>query len=153
MGKALVIVESPSKAAIINRYLGDDYIVKASVGHIRDLPSSSERSKNKVSRTGNPLYDRMGIDPEHNWQAHYEIMPGKDKVVKELKALAKEADTIYLATDLDREGEAIAWHLREVLGGKKPYWRVKYPEITKEAIAQAFAHPSDINMDLVNAQQ
>ncbi len=153
MGKSLVIVESPSKASIINRYLGDDYIVKASVGHIRDLPTSSERSKDKTSRTGNPLYDRMGIDPEHNWQAHYEIMPGKDKVVKELKSLAKNADAIYLATDLDREGEAIAWHLREVLGGKKQYWRVKYPEITKEAIAAAFANPGDINMDLVNAQQ
>ncbi len=165
MGKSLVIVESPSKAAIINRYLGDDYIVKASVGHIRDLPSSggksteristksAAKSKEKKDKSVNPLYARMGLDPENNWQAQYEIMPGKDKVVKELKSLARQADTIYLATDLDREGEAIAWHLREVLGGKKTYWRVKYPEITKEAINAAFAHPSDINMDLVNAQQ
>lgn len=162
MGKSLVIVESPSKAAIINRYLGKDFVVKASVGHIRDLPSSGGRStektprgakKPKFTKSGNPLFERMGLDPDNNWQAHYEIMPGKDKVVKELKSLAEKADTIYLATDLDREGEAIAWHLREVLGGDKPYWRVRYPEITKEAISKAFEHPSDINMDLVNAQQ
>ncbi len=161
MGKSLVIVESPSKAKIINRYLGDDYIVQASVGHIRDLPTGSSKKTSKKGETTkdkdkkvNPLYEKMGIDPENNWQAHYEIMEGKEKVVSELKKLAKTADKIYLATDLDREGEAIAWHLREVLGGKKDrYWRVKYPEITKSAIQKAFENPSQINMDLVNAQQ
>lgn len=165
MGKSLVIVESPSKAAIINRYLGDEYVVKASVGHIRDLPGKASAGGKKSSeadpearkaaklKSSNPLYVRMGLNPENNWEAHYEIMPGKEKVVSELKSLAKDADTIYLATDLDREGEAIAWHLKEVLGGNKPYLRVKYPEITKTAILEAFANPSDINMDLVNAQQ
>ncbi len=166
MGKSLVIVESPSKAAIINRYLGDKYIVKASVGHIRDLPGKASataagRTKTKDSKTagssrknGNrALVERMGLDPDNGWTARYEIMPGKEKVVSELKTLAERADTIYLATDLDREGEAIAWHLKEVLGGSKTYLRVKYPEITKTAILKAFANPSDINMDLVNAQQ
>lgn len=164
MGKSLVIVESPSKAAIINRYLGDKYIVKASVGHIRDLPgkaSAAGRTQTKDSKTagarrkarGSALFERMGLDPENGWEARYEIMPGKEKVVSDLKTLAEKADTIYLATDLDREGEAIAWHLKEVLGGSKTYLRVKYPEITKTAILKAFANPSDINMDLVNAQQ
>ncbi len=163
MGKSLVIVESPSKARIINRYLGDDYVVKASVGHIRDLPAGGTKKNSAKTASGkksakeqkvNPLYERMGINPEKNWEAHYEIMAGKEKVVSELKKLAKEADAIYLATDLDREGEAIAWHLQEVLGGRKErYLRVKYPEITKAAITKAFENPGTINMDLVNAQQ
>lgn len=162
MGKSLVIVESPSKATIINRYLGEDYIVKASVGHIRDLPvggsSGTTSDKKKTTRTrtdkNKALAARMGVDPYNNWQADYEIMPGKEKVVAELKKLAKSADKVYLATDLDREGEAIAWHLKEVLGGSDDkYLRVKYPEITKAAIAKAFENPGRINMDLVNAQQ
>lgn len=155
MGKSLVIVESPSKAKIINNYLGKDYIVKASVGHIRDLPVTGQ-SADKKSKTkkDNSAIARMGVDPENNWQAVYEIMPGKEKVVSELKKLAADADKIYLATDLDREGEAIAWHLKEVLGGDSSrYWRVKYPEITKAAIKKAFEHPEQINMHLVNAQQ
>ncbi len=160
MSKSLVIVESPSKATIINRYLGDDYIVKASVGHIRDLPvggSSSEKKKTAAksrSDKNKALFKRMGIDPYNNWKANYEIMPGKEKVVAELKKLAKNADKVYLATDLDREGEAIAWHLKEVLGGSEDkYLRVKYPEITLNAITKAFKNPGRINMDLVNAQQ
>lgn len=158
MSKSLVIVESPSKAKIINRYLGENFVVKASVGHIRDLPVSSSSGRGKKTtakdKKTNPLFDRMGIDPENNWQARYEIMPGKENVVSELKKLSKDADKVYLATDLDREGEAIAWHLREVLGGKKDrYLRVKYPEITKAAINKAFENPGTINMDLVNAQQ
>ena len=163
MGKSLVIVESPSKASIINRYLGKDFIVKASVGHIRDLPTgSSDADKTKTAAKGaarktdkrSALVRRMGVDPYNSWQADYEIMPGKKKVVDELKKLSKDADTVYLATDLDREGEAIAWHLREVLGGdESKYLRVKYPEITKNAIAKAFENPGKINMDLVNAQQ
>lgn len=168
MGKALVIVESPSKAKIINGYLGDDYIVKASVGHIRDLPASaSAASKGKATRTvgkkkteeekRSALFVRMGVDPLNHWKARYEIMPEKKSVVTELKGIAKECDAVYLATDLDREGEAIAWHLREVLSDGKdesmPFWRVKYPEITKAAIDKAFANPGQINMDLVKAQQ
>lgn len=158
MGKSLVIVESPSKASIINRYLGDNYIVKASVGHIRDLASAaaqkdSKTEKKKLSKEES-LALTMGVNPKNHWKANYEIMPDKHKVVAELKKLAKDADKIYLATDLDREGEAIAWHLKEVLGGKdEKYFRVKYPEITKAAIDKAFANPGKINMDLVNAQQ
>lgn len=158
MGKSLVIVESPSKAKIINKYLGDEYIVKASVGHIRDLPISvakkEKTSKDTKQDKNDALFEKIGVFPNKNWQANYQIMPGKEKVVSELKKLAKDADNIYLATDLDREGEAIAWHLKEILGSKnKKFWRVKYPEITKSAIHKAFDNPSDINMDLVNAQQ
>ena len=154
MSKSLVIVESPSKAKIINKYLGSDYIVKASVGHIRDLPVKASLAKESKDVDKNSLLHKLGIDPDNNWEANYQIMPGKEKVVKELKSLAKDAENIYLATDLDREGESIAWHLKEVLGGRnKKYWRVKYPEITKSAIEKAFDNPSSINMDLVNAQQ
>ena len=96
----------------------------------------------------------MGVDPWHDWNAHYEVLPGKEKVVSELKQLAEKADHIYLATDLDREGEAIAWHLREVIGGdEQRYSRVVFNEITKNAIRQAFEKPGELNIDRVNAQQ
>ncbi|MEX2488673.1 MAG: type I DNA topoisomerase [Pseudomonadales bacterium] len=178
MSKSLVIVESPAKAKTINRYLGDDFIVKSSVGHIRDLPTgannksdkdASERAKeaaktrkmapakkaaHKKKKAREQLVKRMGIDPEHGWQPHYEILPGKEKVVSDLKKAAKNADAIYLATDLDREGEAIAWHLREAIGGdESKYRRVVFNEITKKAIQEAFEAPGDINVDRVNAQQ
>lgn len=97
---------------------------------------------------------KMGVDPYHGWQANYQILPGKEKVVAELQKLAKDADSVYLATDLDREGEAIAWHLREIIGGdEKRYKRVVFNEITKNAIQQAFKQPGELNMDGVNAQQ
>lgn len=166
MGKALVIVESPAKAKTINKYLGNDYVVKSSVGHIRDLPTSGsaakksadsteEKTKKKVKKDEKTaLVNRMGVDPFHGWEAQYEILPGKEKVVAELKALAEKADHIYLATDLDREGEAIAWHLREVIGGdEKRFSRVVFNEITKNAIQQAFNQPGELNIDRVNAQQ
>ncbi|WP_392562624.1 type I DNA topoisomerase [Orbus sturtevantii] len=166
MGKSLVIVESPAKAKTINKYLGKEYIVKSSIGHIRDLPvsgnksaSASEETKKatgkKIKRSPEQvLVDRMGVDPYHDWQANYEILPGKSKVVAELKKLAKDADTIYLATDLDREGEAIAWHLKEVIGGEDDkYRRVVFNEITKAAIQNAFKKPSLLDIDRVNAQQ
>ena len=174
MSKSLVIVESPAKAKTINKYLGKDFIVKSSVGHIRDLPTSgsakqkidakpkkslaglsaAKKEKEKLKRTKEALVTRMGVDPEHNWKAHYEILPGKEKVVSELQKLAKDAPTIYLATDLDREGEAIAWHLREVLGGEHDkYQRVVFNEITESAIQEAFRHPTELNIDGVNAQQ
>lgn len=166
MGKALVIVESPAKAKTISKYLGKDYIVKSSVGHIRDLPTGSTTKKEKTVVTKSTekkkgkedkqhaLIRRMGIDPYHDWAANYEILPGKSKVVTELKMLAKDASTIYLATDLDREGEAIAWHLQEVIGGDKSrYRRVIFNEITKNAIQQAFKVPAELDMDRVNAQQ
>ncbi|WP_221799616.1 type I DNA topoisomerase [Oceanobacter mangrovi] len=177
MGKSLVIVESPAKAKTINKYLGKDFIVKSSVGHVRDLPTSGsgsttdpkERAKQaaltrkmspeekaayKSRKAKEQLINRMGVDPEHGWSANYQVLPGKEKVVDELKRLAKDADQVYLATDLDREGEAIAWHLREIIGGKdEQYRRVVFNEITKKAIQKAFEEPSDLNMNRVNAQQ
>lgn len=137
MTKSLVIVESPAKAATINRYLGDDYLVKSSVGHVRDLKKQG-----------------MGLEPENGWKAHYEVDPDKKKVISELVRAAKGSDRVYLATDLDREGEAIAWHLRELIGGdRERYRRVIFSEITAKAIREAFEHPTELNMDRVNAQQ
>ncbi|KTS18728.1 DNA topoisomerase I [Pantoea dispersa] len=166
MGKALVIVESPAKAKTINKYLGNDYVVKSSVGHIRDLPTSGSTARKSAdgekAKTGKKvkkdekaaLVNRMGVDPWHGWEADYQILPGKEKVVSELKNLAADADHIYLATDLDREGEAIAWHLREVIGGDdKRFSRVVFNEITKNAIRQAFEKPGELNIERVNAQQ
>ncbi|MGB1297269.1 MAG: type I DNA topoisomerase [Psychrobium sp.] len=174
MGRSLVIVESPAKAKTINKYLGKDFIVKSSVGHIRDLPTSGAVKKNKYTKTPaevrkmapeakakykaardkQQLINRMGIDPEGGWDAHYEILPGKEKVVSELQSLAEKADYVYLASDLDREGEAIAWHLREVIGGDDSrFKRVVFNEITKNAISEAFDTPTELNIDGVNAQQ
>lgn len=178
MGKSLVIVESPAKAKTINKYLGDEYIVKSSVGHIRDLPTSGgakkpvdakERARqaaitrklapedkviHKRKKAKEQLINRMGIDPENGWEAHYEILPGKEKVVEELRKLAEKADTIYLATDLDREGEAIAWHLQQAIGGDESrYRRVVFNEITKSAIQEAFKKPGPVDQNRVNAQQ
>ncbi|WP_218352921.1 type I DNA topoisomerase [Alteromonas lipotrueiana] len=173
MAKSLVIVESPAKAKTINKYLGKDFIVKSSVGHVRDLPtkalgqvepkkpakelktlSDEERSEYLRNYEYRKLVDRMGVDPQQNWHAHYQVLQGKEKVVNELKKLAKDADTIYLATDLDREGEAIAWHLQELLGSKnKTYQRVVFNEITKNAIQEAFSSPGEVNVARVNAQQ
>ncbi|KAF0809424.1 DNA topoisomerase I subunit omega [Alcanivorax sp. S71-1-4] len=176
MAKSLVIVESPAKAKTINRYLGDDFIVKSSVGHVRDLPvsggaksSPSERAKEaaytrslppeereryKKKKARDQLINRMGVDPERQWAAQYEILPGKEKVIDELKRLAAKADRIYLATDLDREGEAIAWHLREVIGGEDTRFdRVVFNEITRKAIQEAFKQPGKLDMPRVEAQQ
>ncbi|MBD9500239.1 type I DNA topoisomerase [Pseudomonas sp. BGr12] len=171
MGKSLVIVESPAKAKTINKYLGNQYVVKSSIGHIRDLPTSgSSASKEPAAKTRKTaaeapalspkekakrqLVTRMGVDPEHGWKAKYEILPGKEKVIEELRRLAKDADTIYLATDLDREGEAIAWHLREAIGGDDSrYKRVVFNEITKKAIQEAFSQPGELDINRVNAQQ
>ncbi len=169
MGKSLVIVESPAKAKTINKYLGNQYVVKSSIGHIRDLPTSGgakepvKRGKAAAAeapalspkeKARRQLVSRMGVDPEHGWKAKYEILPGKEKVIEELRRLAKDADTIYLATDLDREGEAIAWHLREAIGGDDSrYKRVVFNEITKKAIQEAFSKPGELDINRVNAQQ
>ena len=136
-GKKLVVVESPAKAKTINRYLGRDYVVKASMGHVRDLPSRN-----------------MGVDVEHNFEPSYEPLAGRRKVLAELKKIARTASEVFLATDLDREGEAIAWHLAESLGvAPNKIRRVLFNEITATAIREAFAHPRDIEMNKVNAQQ
>jgi DNA topoisomerase-1 len=175
MARSLVIVESPAKARTINRYLGKDYIVKSSIGHIRDLPTGGKASDPKArakeaaktrklsakaketyrkQRARTQLVRRMGVDPERNWKATYEILPGKEKVVEELRRLAEKSDQIYLATDLDREGEAIAWHLKETIGGDpNRYRRVVFNEITRKAIQEAFANPTSIDTSRVSAQQ
>ena len=177
MPKSLVIVESPAKAKTINKYLGNDFVVKSSVGHIRDLPTSgsgtSSDPKERAAQAAltrkmapeakkhyqekkkrEQLVRRMGIDPDHDWDAHYEVLPGKEKVVSELRRLAEKSDAIYLATDLDREGEAIAWHLREAIGGDESrYQRVVFNEITKKAIQEAFQKPTELDTNRVNAQQ
>jgi len=137
MAEALVIVESPAKAKTIGKYLGSKYIVKASMGHVRDLPKS-----------------QTGIDVENGFQPKYITIRGKGDVLKSLKDAAKKVKKVYLAADPDREGEAIAWHLAQYLGldTSQPI-RVVFNEITKDAIKEAFKHPRHINMDLVNAQQ
>ena len=170
MTTSLVIVESPAKAKTISKYLGNEYIVKSSVGHIRDLPKG--KSKNAVKRITLPknispdekkelkakqerdrLIRRMGVDPDNSWSVEYQIIPEKEKVIKDLKKAAKNVDHIYLATDLDREGEAIAWHLKEALGNKHSYSRVRFNQITKTAILDSFSDPQEIDLDLVKAQQ
>jgi DNA topoisomerase-1 len=136
-GPALVVVESPAKAKTINKYLGDDYVVRASMGHVRDLPGSG-----------------LAVDIANGFQPTYELVPGRKKIIAELRKLAEKASEVYLATDLDREGEAIAWHLAQSLGlDEEKVRRVVFNEITKTAIQEAFAHPRQIDMDKVNAQQ
>ncbi|MBI3135940.1 MAG: type I DNA topoisomerase [Bacteroidetes bacterium] len=137
MAKNLVIVESPAKAATIEKYLGKDYIVKSSFGHVRDLAKGDG-----------------SIDIKNNFEPTYIVSPDKTKVIAELKKLAKECDTVWLASDEDREGEAISWHLREALGLKtNQYKRITFNEITKTAVLNAIENPRDIDVDLVNAQQ
>lgn len=137
MSKSLIIVESPAKVKTIRKFLGPEYMVEASVGHVRDLPSSS-----------------LGVDEDKGFAPHYQIIPGKEKVVSELKAAAEKADTVYLAPDPDREGEAIAWHVEELLRDKaKDIKRIQFNEITKRAVLEALKHPRDVDRDLVHAQQ
>ena len=145
MSKSLVIVESPAKAKTINKYLGSDYSVEASLGHIKDLPKS-----------------KLGVDIDGDFSTEYDVIPGKEKVLAKLKKMAKDASAIYLAPDPDREGEAIAAHLAEELidgGGKRkkkggvPVHRVTFNEITKKAVQEAFQHPREIDQNLVDAQQ
>jgi len=138
MAKALVIVESPAKAKTINKYLGRDYKVVASMGHVRDLPKS-----------------KLGVNIENGFQPEYVVLPDRQKVIKELKELSKDVDDVYVATDPDREGEAIGWHLAEELGAgrKGKVHRLMFNEITKKAILEAIKHPGEIDMRMVDAQQ
>ena len=148
MAKNLVIVESPAKAKTINKYLGRDFRVVASMGHVRDLPKNPKRPKNAPHVIG-------GVDTKKGFAVEYAILPAKRKVLDDLRASAKEAEAIYLAADPDREGEAICWHLTEALGvrGKKRFRRVVFNEITKRAIEKAFQQPQDIDEKKVDAQQ
>jgi DNA topoisomerase-1 len=137
MAKSLVIVESPAKARTINRYLGSDCAVKASMGHVLDLPKKD-----------------LGVDLQNDFKPTYIVIPSKKHVIKELKAAAENADAVYLAADPDREGEAICAHLRELLAGKRrKFHRVLFNEITRDAVREAFAHPGEIDSRLVDAQQ
>src|SRR5260370_11192020 len=144
MAKNLVIVESPAKAKTINKYLGKDYLVKASIGHIKDLPSKG-----------------LGVDVDDDFKPTYEVIPdtrkrNNKKIVAELKKAAKAADAVYLAADPDREGEAICQHLAEEIVPKKPpvpSYRVMFNEITQRAVTEAFKHPGEIDRNLVDAQQ
>src|SRR3954469_7768451 len=138
MAKSLVVVESPAKAKTINKYLGRNYTVIASMGHVRDLPKS-----------------KLGVDVDDGFEPSYEVIASRKKVLKELKDAAKDADTIYVATDPDREGEAIGWHLAEELGrsNEKKIRRLMFNEITKKGVLAALEHPTVINKQMVDAQQ
>lgn len=147
----LVIVESPAKAKTIGKYLGDDFTVAASVGHIRDLPLPKELPADMKKGP----YGRFAVNVEEGFEPYYVVNPDKKKTVSELKKLLKEADALYLATDEDREGEAIAWHLLEALKPKKslPVYRMVFHEITKEAIQTALTETRELDMPLVDAQE
>src|SRR5688572_19222706 len=136
--RALVVVESPAKAKTIKKYLGPGYTVKASVGHVKDLPKS-----------------KMSVDLENGFAPHYEIIRGKSKVLKEIKDAAKDVDTIYLAPDPDREGEAIAWHIAEALGKRHATHthRITFNEITKRAVQEAIQNPQPLNQNKFESQQ
>jgi len=138
--KNLVIVESPSKAHTINKYLGDDFIVKATVGHIKNLPKNN-----------------IGVDIENDFEPQYEIIKGREKTIEEIKKMAKNAKNVYLAADPDREGEAIAWNIKEVIDtikGKKPtVKRVLFHEITKDAVNDAIKNPVSLNELMYESQK
>src|SRR3954454_9528123 len=138
MAKALVVVESPAKAKTINKYLGRNYKVIASMGHVRDLPKS-----------------KLGVDIDEDFEPSYEVIASRKKVLKELKDAGKESEDIFIATDPDREGEAIGWHLAEELGAgnRKKIRRLMFNEITKRGILAALEHPTVINKQMVDAQQ
>ena len=137
MGQKLVIVESPAKAKTIKKYLGNNYVVEASMGHVRDLPKS-----------------QLGVDIENNYQPKYITIRGKGELLDKLRKEAKKSDKIYLATDPDREGEAISWHLAKVLKiDEKEKCRIEFNEITKNAVKNAIKSPKVINANLVDAQQ
>ena len=135
MAKNLVIVESPAKAKTLGKYLGRNYQVKASVGHVVDLPKS-----------------KLGVDIENDFEPEYQIIHGKKKIIDELKKAAKDKDKIYLAPDPDREGEAIAWHIAQKIGRKKNVFRVRFNEITRKAVQEALLHPTEIDHNLFDAQ-
>jgi len=136
MGKSLIIVESPAKIKTLKKFLGPSYIFESSLGHIRDLPEKE-----------------FGIDIEHDFEPKYAILPEKETVISKLKKAAKQCDTVYLSPDPDREGEAIAWHITQVLPADTNIKRVSFNSITKEAVLKALHQPREIDIALVNAQQ
>ena len=149
MSTKLVIVESPNKVRSIAGYLGPEFDVEASVGHIRDLPQPSELP---ATMKKGP-YGKFAVDVEDNFTPYYVVNPDKKKTVAQLKKALKDADELYLATDDDREGEAIAWHLQQVLKPKVPVRRMVFTEITREAVTRALNNTRDLDIHLVDAQE
>ncbi|MDQ7781455.1 MAG: type I DNA topoisomerase [Desulfomonilaceae bacterium] len=154
MSKTLVVVESPAKARTIKKYLGSGYDVEASVGHVKDLPSQADKSEGAGKIKGVERAPVLGVDVENGFKPHYQVIPGKEKIIKHLKQAAHKADKVYLATDPDREGEAIAWHLSQELD--KPtdrVYRVLFNELTEKTIKEAIATPLRLDENKFNAQQ
>ncbi|MDP2328255.1 MAG: toprim domain-containing protein, partial [Dehalococcoidia bacterium] len=149
-GRRLVIVESPAKARTIAQFLGPDYVVESSIGHIRDLPSSAAEIPEAYKKQP---WARLGVNVAADFEPLYVVPPKKNDQVRKLKALLKDADELFVATDEDREGEAIAWHLLEVLKPRIPVFRMVFHEITRPAIEAALANPRQVDLDLVHAQE
>ncbi|MCA9257681.1 MAG: DNA topoisomerase I, partial [Planctomycetales bacterium] len=149
-GTALVIVESPAKAKTIGKYLGKGYRVEASIGHVRDLPQGAKQVPAKYKGES---WAKLGVNVHENFVPIYIVPPGKSKQIKLLKDQLKKSDALYLATDEDREGEAISWHLLEILKPKVPVYRLVFHEITKDAIQAALAGPRNVDEGLVRAQE
>ncbi|MDO5580202.1 MAG: type I DNA topoisomerase [Planctomycetia bacterium] len=149
-GKSLVIVESPAKARTIEKYLGSNYAVEASIGHVRDLPKGTKDLPEQYKKES---WARLGVNVEKDFEPIYVVPGDKTKQIKKLKTLLKDVDSLYLATDEDREGEAISWHLFEILKPKVPVRRLVFHEITKQAILKALQQTRDIDIDLVHAQE
>src|SRR5437762_5836365 len=150
MAKTLVIVESPAKARTIERILKEGYEVRASYGHVRDLPESADEIPEEIKKK---KWGRLGVDTDGNFTPYYVIPNDKKKYVQALRAAMKGATQVYLATDPDREGESISWHLKEILKPKVPVKRIVFHEITEEAIRQAVKDAQDIDENLVRAQE
>ena len=150
MAKTLVIVESPAKARTLERFLGDQYQVKASYGHVRDLPESSDQVPDEIRKK---KWGRLGIDTDGDFKPYYVVPDDKRKHVAELKMALKGASEVMLATDPDREGESISWHLLQILKPKVPVKRIVFHEITKKAIDQAVKDAHDVDDNLVRAQE
>ena len=136
MGKSLIIVESPAKIKTLKKFLGPNYIIESSVGHIRDLPEKE-----------------FGIDIEHDFEPKYTILPDKEEVIERLRKAAKQCEVVYLSPDPDREGEAIAWHITQILPPQTNIKRVAFNSITKDAVLKALDNPRGIDIALVNSQQ
>src|ERR1051325_1150578 len=150
MAKPLVIVESPAKAKTLGRFLGTKYRVEASYGHIRDLPESAAEVRQEIKEKD---WGRLGVDVESDFTPYYVVPSDKKKQVAHLRTAAKDASERLLATDPDREGESISWHLAQVLKPKIPVRRIVFHEITEDAVKEALEHPSEINENLVRAQE
>ncbi len=149
-GTPLVIVESPAKARTIGKFLGKDYRIEASIGHVRDLPSDASEVPADLKKQ---KWAKLGIDVEHDFKPLYVVPAEKKEHLRKLRAAVKEANILYLATDEDREGESISWHLLQELEPKCEIKRLVFHEITKSAILEALEHPREIDMDLVEAQE